>query len=185
MLNKLPDDLPDLFGISCTLKPLSLDEVTNDYIGWLNDKSINRFLESRFDSHSYETTMIYVESQIKSGANLFYGIWSLDHKHIGNIKLGPVDFNHYVGDIGFLIGNASYQNKGIATEAIKLLTNYGFSIGIEKITAGAYEPNVGSIKALEKSGFQREGCRKNQVLLNGRRIDTILFGLQCPSIVNL
>ena len=40
-------------------------------------------------------------------------------KHIGNIKLGPINWIHRYGDISLLIGDKDYWGKGIATEAIR------------------------------------------------------------------
>jgi len=123
--------------------------------------------------------MQYVEYQINTGYILFYGIWSNDGKHVGNIKIGPIDAHHFCGDIGFMIGNCDYWGRGIATAAIQVLTKYAFGLGLKKITAGAYETNIGCIKALERCGFMREGYRTSQVVYQGRRIGTILFGAQC------
>ena len=172
-------DLPSLCGPSCVLRPLTLENVSDDYVSWLNDKHVNGYLEARFYHHTRSSVTQYVKAQIDMGCFLFYGIWSLGGVHIGTIKLGPIDSNHFTSDIGFMLGNREYWGRGIATEAIQLLTQYAFSLGIKKITAGAYESNKGSIITLEKCGFEKEGYRKSQVVCQGLRLGTILFGLQC------
>ena len=99
------------------------------------------------------------------------------NRHIGNIKLGPINLRHKVADLGFLIGERREWGKGYATQAIQLLCNYGFvQLGLDKITAGAYQENIGSQKALIKSGFKKEGCQQSQWTWNGVRQDGILFG---------
>jgi len=172
-------ELPNLLAANTLLKPLSPDQVSDDYVSWLNDEATNRFLESRFCINTKDSVRRFLECQITSGLVLFYGIWSFDDRHIGNIKLGPIDLQHLSADIGFIVGNRAYWGKGIATDAINLLTKYAFSLGVEKITAGAYETNKGSIRVLEKCGFQKEGYRASQVCYQGKRIGTYLFGLQC------
>jgi RimJ/RimL family protein N-acetyltransferase len=57
-----------------------------------------------------------------------------------------------------------YWNKGIATEVLARIMDYGFNaLGLHRIQAGCAVENVGSIKVLEKVVRTREG-RKRQVL---------------------
>ena len=169
--------LETLFTESCVLKPISLKHVSHRYLGWLNDPDTNQFLETRFNVISIPTLKDYVASKTGRGDVLFYAIHSLDNIHIGNIKLGPINSNHMTADIGFFIGDKSYHRKGVASQAIIKLCEYGFSLGIKKITAGAYSNNIGSIKTLLKSGFYEEGFRRSQVISNGKREGVSLFGL--------
>jgi len=175
-MNIIHQDLPNLFGSKCMLIPLSVNHVSNEYLSWLNDQDTNKYLESRFLTHTLESTRQFISSQLESGLVLFYGIWSFDQRHIGNIKLGPIDKNHLSADMGFLIGDKNFRGYGIATQAITLLSQYGFSLGLKKITAGVYEENIGSIKALQNSNFKQEGLKMSQVVSNGRRMNVILFG---------
>lgn len=172
--------LPDLHGDSCTLRPLLIDHVTPDYVAWLTNPSVNRFLECRFANHTIKSVRAFVDSQQKSGLALFYGIWALNGPHIGNIKVGPIDGNHLTSEIGFLIGDSLYWNKGIASEAITLIVRFGFEMGLKKITAGCYENNPASGAALKKAGFSHEGFRPDQVFHEGGRFGIDLFGMTCP-----
>lgn len=168
-----------LKGKRCSLRPLLVEHVTEDYVSWLADPAVNRYLESRFASHSVNTVRAFVKSQNDSGVVLFYGIWASENVHVGNIKLGPIDGNHATSDIGFLIGDQRYWGQGIATEAIALMVEYGFRIGLKKITAGSYENNPASAKALKKVGFLEEGLRPNQVIDGDGRSGIQLFGMSC------
>ena len=169
--------LPQLKGFKCTLKPLTSSSVSAEYVSWLNDLDTNQYLESRFITHNIESASNFILNQINTGYVLFYGIWSLNNEHIGNIKLGPIDLNHLSADLGFLIGNKNFRGHGIASEAIRLISNYAFSQGLKKITAGAYEDNIGSIKALLKSNFHQEGLKISQVVSSGHRMNVLIFGL--------
>ena len=52
------------------------------------------------------------------------------------------------------------RGRGIATEALRLFTRHCFSSGrVKTIRAGCLEANVGSIRVLEKAGFQRAGTK--------------------------
>lgn len=161
----------------CKLKPLKEDSDLDKYLSWLKDENTNQFLEARFDHHTISSLRIFIKNIIESKNNLFYGIYSLDDIHIGNIKLGPINKNHYTADIGFLIGDKNFYRKGIATEALKKLCEYAFTLGIEKISAGAYENNLASIATLNKAGFSIEGYKSNHVFFKGNRIGVYIFGL--------
>jgi RimJ/RimL family protein N-acetyltransferase len=162
---------------NCKLSPLTPDSVSENYVNWLNDENINRFLELRFIKHTNLSIRAYVERVIKSKDTLFYGIYSLNDIHIGNIKLGPINMNHKFADVGFLIGDKNFYNKGIASEALRKICDYAFSLGVLKITAGAYEDNLASIATLKKVGFIIEGYRPNYVCAHKKRIGIYIFGL--------
>ena len=91
-------------------------------------------------------------------------------KHIGNIKLGPINIHHNCAEIGLIIGDKDSWGKGLASRAISIVTQFGFNqLKLAKLSAGCYENNIGSKKAFEKSGYQVEGFLKNQVnTIDGR-----------------
>ena len=74
-------------------------------------------------------------------------------------------------EIGYWIGE-SFWGKGIATTAIELITNYGFEdLKLNRIYAGVFEFNNASMKALENSGYKKEGIFKKAVLKNAKFLD--------------
>ena len=75
------------------LKELRLNNVTKEYVGWLNDVEVNKYLESRFVTHNERTVREFVENCAKSNLKYLFGIFiKSDMRHIGNIKLGPAEF---------------------------------------------------------------------------------------------
>ena len=99
-------------------------------------------------------------------------------QHIGNIKLGPINWIHRFGDISLLIGEKDCWVKGYASEAIALITSFAFNVlNLHKLRAGCYSNNLGSARAFEKVGYIREGLLKKQWLQNGEFQDEILLGL--------
>ena len=103
------------------------------------------------------------------------------YKHIGNIKVGGINHYHRYADIGFLIGEKNYWGKGFATEAIALATDFAFNtLKLHKVWGGLYSPNIGSLRAFQKNGYEQEGIKKSQYLLNGVYYDDIMFGKVNP-----
>ena len=151
--------------------------VTQDYVDWLNDPLVNRFLESRFRRHDLDGTREFVAQALADPAVLFTGIRTrADGRHVGNIKLGPIDRQHRLGEVGILIGRVAW-GQGIASEAIGLLARIAAAeLGVRKLSAGCYAANTGSERAFVRAGFAVEGRRPAHVLLDGRPEDTILLG---------
>lgn len=173
---------PFLPGENLYLREVRPNDVNDNYYRWLNDREVTRFLESRFYPNSREKLREYVEEKLSDPNNLFLAIvLKEDHRHIGNIKLGPINWMHRFADIGILIGERDCWGRGHATEALRLLADYAFSeLNLNKLTAGCYEANAGSLKAFQKAGFLKEGTLHRQFYCEGRYMDGILLGLVKP-----
>lgn len=164
------------------LRKVVPDDVNEAYCRWMNESATNRFLESRFYPHSIKTLSEYIIDKQGDNLNAFFAIILKDgDRHIGNIKLGPVDSNHRLADIGILIGEKDCWGKGYALEAINLVVDYAFNaLNLHKVTAGCYAPNKGAIRAFEKAGFVQEGVRKAHCFFEGKYVDDVLLGLVRP-----
>lgn len=167
-----------LDGEKIYLRPLTTEDACQEYVNWLNDPEVNQFLEIRFVKHTLEKLKDYIEKINKNPDILFLGIIREDtDAHIGNIKLGPIDWNHRVGDIGIMIGDKSSWGRGYAREAIKLLSDYAFNmLKLHKLEAGAYENNIGSIKAFLKVGFSEEGRKRKRFRCKDTYVDQVSLG---------
>jgi ribosomal-protein-alanine N-acetyltransferase len=175
-------------ALSNQRSPISLflltpDDVSDDYVSWLNDPSVNQYLESRFQLHSLASTRLFVAKALASRDSLFLGIRTQlagcdpSGRHVGNIKLASIDEHHRTGEVGIMIGDRAAWGKGVATAAIDLLCDIAHGqLLLRKVTAGCYAANVGSQRAFEKAGFSVEAVRKQQVLLNGVPEDVVLMG---------
>ncbi|HTU12669.1 MAG TPA: GNAT family N-acetyltransferase [Allosphingosinicella sp.] len=168
---------PDWSNETVRLFLLTPDAVSDAYVGWLADPMVNRYLESRFSPQPREVVEAFVADMLASEANLLLGIHShaLD-AHVGNIKLGPIDRRHGLGEIGIMIGEEAAWGRGIGSAALRALEAIALSIGVRRLTAGCYASNVGSRRAFEKVGFAVEGRRNGHYLLDGRPEDGILLG---------
>jgi RimJ/RimL family protein N-acetyltransferase len=80
-----------------------------------------------------------------SESNSLVGIIGLKNIHIENKK----------ANLGYWIGE-SFWGNGIATESVKLIINYAFSVlRLEEVCAYVYSQNKPSIRVLEKNGMTR------------------------------
>lgn len=170
---------PFLQGKQIFLREVRISDVNENYYNWMNDKSINQFLETRYFPQSKSSIEEYVKSMNGKTNEIFLAICDIiTNEHIGNIKLGPINQIHKFADISLLIGNKNFLGKGIATEAISLIVDYSFNVlYLHKLKAGCYEKNIASATAFEKNGFKREGLIKKLWYQNGEFQDQIILGL--------
>jgi len=158
---------------------LSVDDVTQCYVDWLNDPEVNRYLEIRHYQQTKESCREYVADMISNPSENLFGIYiRKTRRHIGNIKLGFVNKHHQRAQIALFIGDKTFWGKGLSTEAIKAITLWGFNeLKLGKIEAGCYDNNKGSIRAFLKVGYQVEGHLRKNILFKGSRIDSFWLGV--------
>ncbi len=163
---------------SLYLRPIDITDATDLYLNWLNDPEINQYLESRFVSWTLEMLSSYIKELSGNKNEMLFAIClAEDNQHIGNIKLGPINWQHLYADIGIIIGDKGQWGKGKAAEAIEAVCRFGFQLGLNKITAGCYGDNIGSFKAFTRVGFEEEGRVRRKFISQSGYQDHILLGL--------
>jgi RimJ/RimL family protein N-acetyltransferase len=175
----LTDCKVTIFGEKIILRDLRIEDITQDYVDWMNDPEVVQFTESRFQTHTVDSICSFVGKCRRSSNDILFGIFSKNDKsHVGNIKIGPINRYHSIADIGLIIGRKSHWGMGIATEAIQLISNHAFEVlNLHKITASCYSCNQGSAKAFIKSGFLHEGSRILHAKLGIQWVDLLEYGL--------
>lgn len=147
------------------LRKLKLSNATNKYVSWLNDPKVNKYLSTK--KATISNLKRYIREKNSKKDCLFLGIFlkKID-KHIGNIKLEPIDFENKNVTLGIMIGDKKYWNKGFGTETIKLLANWVFEkLTATKIYLGVDKRNVAAIKAYIKAGFRDLKGSKTKMFL--------------------
>ncbi len=159
------------------LRILTVDDVTHNYVDWLNDPDVVCYTEQRWRVHSFDDVLAFVNDKITAPTETLFGIF-VGSRHIGNLKIGPVNNRHNYADISYLIGDKNFWGKGYATRVVSLGVAYGFKeLGLNRLNAGVYANNIGSSKVLEKNGFIREGVCKDKFFFEGGFIDGLNYGL--------
>lgn len=160
------------------LREVRREDVNENYYKWMNDNEITRYTESRFYPYSMEQLQAFVTSLDGKRNDVFLAIIEKDsNRHVGNIKLGGIDWIHRQANIGVIIGEKSCWGKGYASEAIALLSKYAFKkLNLHKVWAGCYSNNLGSIKAFQKAGFIEEAVQRKHCFYEGEYIDVVLLG---------
>ena len=165
-----------LVGHKVSLRILTIDDVDEKYVGWMNDEETTQFLESRGRSYSIEDLKNYVEKIKECKSDVLFGIFENGNNiHVGNIKVGKIDSFHMHAEIGIMIGDKGCWGKGYGTESIGLVLKYAFNeLCLNKLTAGMYSENVGAFKSFVNNGFRKVGVFREHVLFKGKYIDMIV-----------
>lgn len=167
--------LGTLEGSKVVLRPFGLDDVTDAYVGWLNDPEVTRYSNQRFRTHTRASCEAYVAS-FAGSANLFVSIRDAQSdRAIGTMTAYRND-HHGTCDVGIMIGERDYWGGGYGQGAWDLLTGWLLGEGgVRKLTAGCLAPNGGMVKLMERSGMTREAVRKDQEIVDGTAEDILLY----------
>ncbi len=78
-------------------------------------------------------------------------------------------------EIGYWVGE-QYWGKGIATEAVRQMTEYAFYyFDLVRLYAEVFETNKASMRVLEKNGYYLEGVRRKAVFKNDVLMDDYIW----------
>lgn len=161
---------PVLKTSMCLLRPLQESDVSDlhSYIS-LDEEIHETFLFP--DYKEIGQTKQFVESQIKQYQNNNFYLWAIVHHEtqetIGLILTLNADDANYATEIGYVIARP-YWNQGIATECLKIVTEYLFVVGYHRLIASYLLGNEASGKVMEKCGFRREGIFRDALFYHNR-----------------
>jgi len=96
---------------------------------------------------------------------------------IGTVGLRPRQEPTVQAELGYKI-LPSWQGQGFASEAVNAVLDFALNTcRFHKITATVTAGNDASVKLLEKLGFKKESCLRDNYRLNGLWYDDLKFGL--------
>ncbi|GGJ31192.1 GNAT family N-acetyltransferase [Deinococcus roseus] len=104
--------------------------------------------------------------------------WAIELKATGEL-LGTLGLNSIVQQrtvIGYDLSEAHW-GKGYMPEAVQAMLDYAFQIGLYRVQALVIPGNHGSVRVLEKLGFQQEGLLRAWYHWEGRYWDMLSFSL--------
>lgn len=182
------DDIKRVFGNLPTFETERLkirlfkkgDE--KDLYEYCSDDEVTRYIS--FESY---TSISQAEDRINYCLEIYKNInkpfpWGIEYKENGKL-IGSIDFvewneDHKEAKIGYVL-NRNYWNKGIASEALKVILKFGFEkMGLNRIQIECDERNVASARVIEKNGLKYEGTLRQKKFNKGEYIS-----LKCYSIL--
>lgn len=100
----------------------------------------------------------------------------------GGVGFVPgTDVERFSAEIGYWLGE-SHWGHGIATEALALVTDYVFDgLNMLRLFALPFADNTGSIRVLEKAGYEREALLRASSVKYGIPRDQYLYAKINPA----
>ncbi len=153
-------------GDRVTLRLLTLADCNEQYVAWLRDPEVNRYLETRWTEQTIDTVVAFVSALMEDPLNYLFAIVENDGgAHVGNLKIGLINVPHGYADLSYFIGARECWGRGYASDAIALASAIGFGrLGLHRLQAGLYERNLASARSLVKAGFQYEARFRRQLV---------------------
>lgn len=85
---------------------------------------------------------------------------------------------HARAEIGYQLLHDSEKGKGLMSEALGAIIDYGFNtMNLNRIEAFVGPDNTPSLKLMEKFGFKKEGVLKSHYFKNNKMENSVVFGL--------
>jgi ribosomal-protein-alanine N-acetyltransferase len=148
-----------------------------------NNYKIWRNLRDRFPyPYTYANAKQWIDKETAEASNTkaLNTNFAID---VGGAAVGAIGLILYddvfrrSAEIGYWLGE-EFWGKGIVTEAVQALTDYAFSnYDLCRIYAGVFEWNPGSMRVLEKAGYQLEARLKKHVTKDGQTIDEFIYSI--------
>jgi RimJ/RimL family protein N-acetyltransferase len=99
---------------------------------------------------------------------------------LGNIGLGPGD-RAGVGSLSYWV-SAAARGRGIASRSVRLLVDWGWERGLDRIELYAHVDNTGSRRVAENAGFRFERIDPAARTVNGRQWDIAWYALDAAAL---
>ncbi len=169
---------------SIYLRPLRIEDITNEYIDGLNDPEVNKYLVNvRQIVQTYSTVEKYVQFNMQDPHAILFGIFFKYNPKplIGTVHVSHIDFFHFMAVIGICLFSKRIWNKGYAINALNTVKEYLFgAIGLHYLEGGVYAENTNSIKIFTRAGFSEMYRLNNKFRHVDSFKEVIHFGIINP-----
>ena len=158
------------------------------FLKWINDPEVTENLvhinpfssteeetwyETMLKRPSEEHVMVIEVKETKHDTN-----FGFEWMAIGNVQLMDFDWRNRKAEVGIMIGEKNYWDKGYGTEVMEFMLSHGFNtLNLNRIWLQVYEKNLRGIKAYEKAGFKSEGRMRQSHYQHGRYYDIIIMSV--------
>jgi RimJ/RimL family protein N-acetyltransferase len=168
-----------LLGTRCYLSPVRVEDAEK-YFEWVNDLEVSVNLRTYSQQIPFEIEKEYLEKFAKNQTNDYlFGIIAKDSDLlIGNCVLMNPDFINRNAELGIFVGDKNYWGKGIGTESIMLLLDFGFNVlNLHNIWLSFYDFNTKSKRIYEKCGFKTIGRRREAKIIGNLKFDIVYMDI--------
>ena len=140
-----------------SLRTLDSSDNLEKYLSWVQDVSSNPFIMSARSDYTLDDLKTYVDQVNTNPEITFFGIFDRESKmHIGNIKFSQINAAIGSVEVGILIGEKEWRNKGAGQEVMIACNQWlKNQCSIQKVVLGVNSDNISAIMLYRKLGFRQ------------------------------
>ncbi len=156
------------------LKPFNSIIPSQKYLRWLRDEEISRYIiKSKYNSIDEIKKFLI---SMNSYNNYFFKIVIIKNsEHVGNLRIGPINFKNLSSKFGIMIGNRNYHGIGIGKEATKLAEKFIFSfLNLKKMEFECITENIAAMNMYRSLNFNEKKI-KRKLIINGNTFNQVIF----------
>ncbi|HEY9098395.1 MAG TPA: GNAT family protein [Thiobacillus sp.] len=145
-----------------------------------NNENVSRYLIYTFPyPYKKQDAAWWIKSGSKTNNSVAKAI-EYRGELVGTVGITPqTGWKGHTAEIGYWVGE-EYWGKGIATEALNIMSDLVFStMKYKKLFAPVLDPNKASMRVLEKCGYSLEGVFKHEVYKGGNFFDGHYYAKFC------
>lgn len=159
------EDMPSLYRVIDESR-----EFLNSHLPWPSECNSEEELFARVDSWN-------MQAEMANGA--CWGIFERQGDRCvvaGCIVVGWVQWANRSASVSYWLGE-KFTGRGLATEALQLVSRKMFSLGLNRLELTASVNNPKSVAVARRASFREEGLSRELEYLNGKFEDHLRFAL--------
>jgi len=151
------------------------------FVAWFNDPEVTRYLSNYLPLSTVEEEGWY-ENMLKEPGNehplMIEAREGDEWTPIGDGCLFSINWRVRSAELGIVIGDKRFWNRGFGTQAMLLLERHGFeTLNLNRIYLRVVAGNERAIRVYEKVGFKHEGCQRQASYKNGQYEDLLMMSI--------
>ena len=150
-------------------------------IRWYEDSEFSRLFESRpaYPRGEKRLQAYFADPESQRDSTYVFAIRALySDELVGVIDLDSILWTHRVAWLGIGIGDAANRGRGYGREAMRLVLHFAFrELNLHRVQLTVFSYNTGAIRLYESLGFVHEGTQRESLQREGRRYDTLMYGI--------
>lgn len=161
--------------MNVTIKKFEREDIPKK-VEWINNPANNQFLHYDIPINIGKTEKWFNNNIGRT--DRYDALIVADGVPCGTIGLLNIDKKNGKAEYYIAMGETSLKGKGVATEASKLILDYGYKkLGLNRIYLFTETENIPAQRLFEKVGFIKEGCIREDIISHGKYVDRYVYGL--------
>ncbi len=149
------------------------------YARWYGDEEVWRLTSWTAKPMKRAAVERLFEERERSSLDDSFAVhWEGEDEPVGVVSLANINHANSSADLSVIVGDTKDRDRGLGTEAIRLLLDYAFEdVGLNRVGLSVFEFNEAAIHAYEKLGFKHEGRLRQAIRRDDGFHDALLMSI--------